>query len=81
MSNTPAGWYPQADGRQRYWDGTQWTEHFAPGTANQTAGAAPAAAAATARPWFKKKRFIIPGALVGVFIVGSAIVGVGVGVV
>jgi serine protease Do len=29
--NTPAGWYPQPDGQQRYWDGEQWTEHFAPG--------------------------------------------------
>jgi hypothetical protein len=28
MSN-PAGWYPQADGQQRYWDGQQWTEDFA----------------------------------------------------
>ena len=31
MSN-PAGWYPQADGQQRYWDGEQWTENFAPGS-------------------------------------------------
>lgn len=31
MSSTPAGWYPQEDGRQRYWDGERWTEHFAPG--------------------------------------------------
>jgi len=30
LSN-PAGWYPQADGQLRYWDGQQWTEHFAPG--------------------------------------------------
>lgn len=29
---TPAGWYQQEDGRQRYWDGDQWTEHFAPHT-------------------------------------------------
>lgn len=28
MSEAPAGWYPQADGRQRYWDGVAWTEHF-----------------------------------------------------
>ncbi len=27
MSEAPAGWYPQADGRQRYWDGVAWTEH------------------------------------------------------
>ncbi|GAB3439054.1 hypothetical protein GCM10027517_12010 [Phycicoccus ginsengisoli] len=31
MSQAPAGWYPQEDGRQRYWDGSAWTEHFAPG--------------------------------------------------
>jgi colicin import membrane protein len=29
--NAPAGWYPQPDGTQRYWDGQQWTEHIAPG--------------------------------------------------
>lgn len=25
----PAGWYPTADGRRRYWDGAAWTDHFA----------------------------------------------------
>ena len=35
MSN-PAGWYPQPDGRQRYWDGQQWTEHFGPGVPSVT---------------------------------------------
>jgi hypothetical protein len=33
MSNTtPPGWYPdsQNPGQQRYWDGSQWTEHQAP---------------------------------------------------
>lgn len=29
MSDAPAGWYPQNDGRQRYWDGSTWTEHYA----------------------------------------------------
>jgi hypothetical protein len=23
---TPAGWYPTPDGRQRYWDGSRWTD-------------------------------------------------------
>ena len=26
----PPGWYDDGSGRQRYWDGTQWTEHLAP---------------------------------------------------
>ncbi|MFK3678643.1 DUF2510 domain-containing protein [Microbacterium sp. NPDC090218] len=30
MTTTPAGWYDDGSGRQRWWDGQQWTEHFAP---------------------------------------------------
>jgi hypothetical protein len=30
---TPAGWYDDGSGRQRWWDGQQWTGHFAPETA------------------------------------------------
>lgn len=26
-----AGWYPDGNGGQRYWDGSAWTEHTAPG--------------------------------------------------
>ena len=26
----PAGWYPNASGVQQWWDGSQWTNHFAP---------------------------------------------------
>jgi uncharacterized protein len=29
QGSPPPGWYPQA-GVQRYWDGTQWTQHMAP---------------------------------------------------
>lgn len=28
-AQAPAGWYP-IDGQQRYWDGSHWTEHYAP---------------------------------------------------
>lgn len=29
---TPAGWYPdpKMSGTQRYWDGTEWSDHVAP---------------------------------------------------
>jgi hypothetical protein len=42
---TPPGWYPDGQGGQRWWDGTQWTEHTQP-----PAGGAPAAPAAPAAP-------------------------------
>jgi Domain of unknown function (DUF4352)/Protein of unknown function (DUF2510) len=29
---TPAGWYPDGSGGQRYWDGIAWTEHRVPAT-------------------------------------------------
>lgn len=44
MSNIPAGWYDDGQGGQRWWDGTQWTEHTQPGPA------APAAPESPARP-------------------------------
>lgn len=28
---TPAGWYDDGSGQQRWWDGHAWTEHLAPG--------------------------------------------------
>ena len=49
MSDTPpAGWYPdpQDASRQRYWDGTSWTEHTAEGSP-QAAGSAARQPAAT----------------------------------
>ena len=83
MADTPAGWYPQEDGRQRYWDGEKWTEHFAPGSTQGTSPMAqpmPGSAALGStpqRPWFKKKRFIIPAGLVAFVILGSALSGGG----
>lgn len=29
--STPPGWFDQADGSKRYWDGTQWTNQVQPG--------------------------------------------------
>ncbi|MFD5213697.1 DUF2510 domain-containing protein [Microbacterium sp. NPDC058345] len=41
--STPAGWYDDGSGRQRWWDGTRWTDDFAP------VDHPPAAAFATAK--------------------------------
>ena len=48
--STPAGWYDDGSGRQRWWDGQQWTEDYAPGgeqapKSGEPAGQADAAAA------------------------------------
>lgn len=34
---TPAGWYPdpKMPGTQRYWDGTEWSDHVAPAPNSQ----------------------------------------------
>ena len=51
--STPAGWYPQADGQQRYWDGQQWTEDFAPGAGQPAESVKAAAATVAARKTMK----------------------------
>lgn len=42
--STPAGWYDDGSGRKRWWDGTQWTEDFAPADAEGSGPAAPGGA-------------------------------------
>ncbi|TPG12891.1 Ltp family lipoprotein [Pedococcus bigeumensis] len=73
--STPAGWYPQNDGQQRYWDGQQWTEHFAPGA---TEAALPMASAQKpARSWYVRKRVLIPAGIVALAIFATALGGGG----
>ena len=33
MSEFPAGWYPQADGTERFWSGADWTDQWRPSPA------------------------------------------------
>lgn len=58
----PAGWYPQSDGTQRYWDGSQWTSHVAPASAPSAPSASPTLSAK--RAWYQRKRVIIPAVAV-----------------
>ncbi|MFE9903488.1 phospholipid scramblase-related protein [Streptomyces achromogenes] len=57
QSNTPAGWYPDPHGAQntqRYWDGTQWTEHTNP--AQQAAGQVPPQQGPAQQPAFPQQQ-------------------------
>ena len=49
---TPAGWYPDPDGSggQRYWDGSQWTEHRSPAAPEPTEPPLPAEPPASEQP-------------------------------
>lgn len=39
--STPPGWYPDGQGAQRWWDGTQWTDHVQPAPGTPPLPAAP----------------------------------------
>jgi len=41
----PAGWYDDGSGKQRWWDGTGWTEHFADASAQADPAQSDASAA------------------------------------
>lgn len=65
----PAGWYPDGNGGQRYWDGSAWTEHTAP-AADAAAGTHADPAAAPAATDAPAKSFVVTwllALLVGVF--------------
>ena len=42
MTNTPAGWYPNGDQWETYWDGAQWTDQHRPRQAAAEVDAVPA---------------------------------------
>ncbi|MFB9309330.1 flagellar basal body-associated protein FliL [Agromyces hippuratus] len=73
----PANWYPDPESpeQQRYWDGTQWTEHRSP---LQEGGPPTQADAPTAEPPKKKRTALwvtlsVVGGLVLIVIIGASI--------
>lgn len=48
--SVPAGWYDDGSGRQRWWDGEQWTDHFAPLQGEAAAPAEPQPGSSAAEP-------------------------------
>lgn len=81
MAATPAGWYQDPDQPiMRYWDGSSWTDRTAPvagssmqpPVSNATAPL-PRLPADTVKPWWKRKRFAIPGGILAALIVLGAL--------
>ncbi len=80
MSSAPAGWYPQADGSQRYWDGERWTQHVAPpATPNQGQPQnfdSPRPTGGPEKPWYQKMWFVLPVVFVGLLAIVFVVVNV-----
>ena len=74
VPNAAPGWYPDdANNVQRFWDGTGWTDHTQPMYASppgqQNTTQLPRVAHPDTRPWWKKKRFAIPGGVLSGFVI------------
>lgn len=89
MSNTsggpqlPPGYYQDAQGTMRWWDGSGWTQQTqqsAPpasspyGQPSSTSYGPPATSGSASDPWFKKKRWWVVGA-VGLLVIVAALGG------
>ena len=73
--STPAGWYPQSDGQQRYWDGAAVDGALRSGS--HEAPLPPPRHPKAKRAWYSKKRVLIPAGIVALAIFGSALGGGG----
>lgn len=81
----PPAWYPDtnAPGTERWYDGSQWTEHVRPAAGSSASQAVDTSGVASAerrgpvpvrprRPWYSRKSVIIPAAAVaGLVLLGS----------
>lgn len=66
QGGTPAGWYPNPEGTgQRYWDGSQWTEHYHGAGASRPTPAQAETSANKSALSSGKKLLIVGAAVVG----------------
>lgn len=84
---TPPGWYRDANGNNRFWNGTNWTDQPPPAQSSYAPPPAPPPAPpagyATSplpvvpgppqRDWYRRRGFLIAGAIIGALIVIGAI--------
>lgn len=71
--STPAGWYDDGSGRQRWWDGQQWTDQFAP-DAVAPSDTAPAQVAAPAVEVVPKQMSTLGFVGLGLAVLGTVLV-------
>lgn len=65
-ASTPAGWYDDGSGRQRYWDGETWTEYFADSyTANIGSTGLSHRLQALWGRWTSRERWVAIGSVAG----------------
>lgn len=67
--STPAGWYPTPDGRQRYWDGSRWTD--LPWSEADAASAAASKNRPTREPRSRKKLLLTVVIVIAVLLIGG----------
>lgn len=64
--STPQGWYDDGSGRQRWWDGAQWTDQFA-------AASTPDATSTVAPVTTKKRVGVLGWIALGITVVGAIV--------
>lgn len=79
MTQTPAGWYPVDDDKQRYWSGTEWTDQVRPVPPSAAPPAPPAAPTqlATEPPRRKRRIFLWVFLAIQILFIVWIIAGVG----